>query len=284
MSEVNPPNKTIAIPGNFHHITAMILQTLASGSKGNSIFIRSGETRILIDAGISCKQLSLRLQMIDEMPEKIQAIFITHEHSDHIQGARVFAKKYNIPVYMNQAAFQSASSRYKLEEIPDLRFFSAGDNIIFNTVRLHAHSVSHDTADPVCFTIDDGKVKAGILTDLGKSNTLLQTRGMELDILLLESNHDLGMLKKNIRYPEYLKQRIRGNQGHLSNIQAVELATLLIEKGKLKHLILGHLSEENNRADLALSTFSKAFEKAGIHMDVAVAPQHEPGIKILCDI
>ncbi len=208
--------------------------SLSSGSKGNSYFVKSGKTSILVDAGLSAKQLSLRLLDADSDASEIDAIFITHEHIDHIRGARVFAKKMNIPVFMNQGCYDSARERYKLEEINDIHLFETGLVFDYQDITIHPLRVSHDTADPVCFTIDDGKHTLGIVTDLGKMNTLVSTNLRKVEILILESNHDLLMLKNNQHYPEYMKQRIRSNRGHLSNTQSAEAAVEIIKNGKLK--------------------------------------------------
>ena len=259
----------------------MNLISLSSGSKGNSYYIRSGKTSILIDAGLSAKQLSLRLLDVDIDPSEISAIFVTHEHVDHIGGVRVFSKKMNIPVYMNHACFNAAQEKYKLNEIKDICLFDTGDIIDYQDIRVHPLSVSHDTSDPVCFTIDNGKHRAGIVTDLGKMNTLVATHMKKLDALILESNHDLGMLKTNQRYPEYVKQRIRSVHGHLSNIQSAEAARDAILNGKLKYLQLAHLSENNNTEALADKTYKTVFKEAGIDLPFTFAKQHCVADKII---
>ena len=253
----------------------MKLISLASGSKGNAYYIRSGKTSILVDAGLSAKQLFLRLQNVDIDVSGISAIFVTHEHVDHIGGVRVFAKRLTIPVYLNHACFEAAQERYKLNEITDINLFNTGDIIDYQDISLHPLSVSHDTSDPVCFTIDDGKQQAGIVTDLGKMNTLVSTKMRKVDSLILESNHDLQMLKTNPHYPEYVKQRIRSVHGHLSNTQSAEAAVEIIRNGRLKHLMLAHLSEKNNSESIAKATYDKIFKEAGIDLPFTFAKQHE---------
>lgn len=253
----------------------MKLISLASGSKGNAYYISNGSTSILIDAGLSAKQLSLRMQNMDIDPGEISAIFVTHEHVDHIGGIRVFSKKMNIPVFMNEGCFTSAKERYKLDELPDMRLFETGHIIDYQDFTLHPLRISHDTSDPVCFTIDDGHESLGIVTDLGKMNTLVSTKMRKVDALVLESNHDLDMLKTNPNYPESVKQRIRSIHGHLSNIQSAEAAVEIIRNGKIKRLMLAHLSEKNNTEAIARRTYERIFKDAGIDLPFIFAKQHE---------
>ena len=259
----------------------MQLISLSSGSKGNSYLVKTGHTTVLVDAGLSAKQLALRLLEAESDAAHINAIFITHEHIDHIRGARVFAKKHNIPVFMNQGCFDAAKERYKLEEIQDIHLFDTGLSFDYQDVTIHPMSITHDTADPVCFTIDDGKHSLGIVTDLGKMNTLVSTKLRKVDALVLESNHDLNMLKNNINYPESIKQRIRSNRGHLSNLQSAEAAKDIIEHGKLKQLMIAHLSENNNTEKQSKKTYSRIFKEAKIDLPFSFAKQHQTGPKII---
>ena len=259
----------------------MIITPLASGSKGNSYLIESLSTKILIDAGLSAKQLALRLEDADCKPSKISAICVTHEHGDHIGGVRVFAKRFNVPVYINSACYDVAQEKYKLDEINDIRFFEAGDKINHQDLMLHAMRITHDTIDPVCFSIDDGKHSSAVVTHLGKMNTLVLTQLKKVDALILEANHDLLMLKMNINYPEKIKQRIRSNRGHLSNDQSAEAAIEIIEKGKLKHLTLAHLSENNNSEKHVLKTYRKYMDSKGIDLPFNFAKQHIISEKII---
>jgi phosphoribosyl 1,2-cyclic phosphodiesterase len=134
--------------------------------------------------------------------------------------------------------------------------------------------VSHDTSDPVCFSIGDGKSTLGIITDLGKVSTLVHTAAMKMDALILEANHDLMLLKRNPNYPEKIKQRIRSNRGHLSNEQSAEFARDLIKKGKLKQLVLAHLSEQNNNLTCIHETFGRIFAEAGLDLPYSCAEQY----------
>ena len=254
----------------------MKIISLASGSKGNSYYVSNGKTSVLIDAGLSAKSLSLRLLAAELDPNSISAIFVTHEHIDHIGGVRVFAKKMNIPVYMNSGCYTAALERYKLKEIKNIHLFDTGHSIDFQDIMVHPLRVSHDTSDPVCFTIDDGKHLLGIVTDLGKMNKLVSTKLRKVESLVLESNHDLLMLKANTQYPEYVKQRIRSIHGHLSNTQSAEAAVEIIKNGKLKKLMLAHLSEKNNSEAKVKITYDRIFQEAGIDLPYSFARQHEP--------
>ncbi|MDX9778505.1 MAG: MBL fold metallo-hydrolase [bacterium] len=255
---------------------------LASGSKGNSYLIRSGSSAILIDAGLSAKQLCLRLQDAGTDATKISAVFITHEHVDHLRGARVFARQFDTPVYINRSCYDAARELYQLDQIPDIRLFETGLSFDYQDYSIHPFSVSHDTADPVSFSISDGKNKLGIITDLGKVSTLVHTAAMKMDALILEANHDLLLLKQNPNYPEKVKQRIRSNRGHLSNEQSAEFARDLIMKGKLKQLILAHLSEQNNNAVCIRAAFDRIFGEAGLDLPFSCAEQYciSKGLKI----
>lgn len=256
---------------------------LASGSKGNSYLIRSGGSHILIDAGLSAKQLCLRLQDSGTDATKISAVFITHEHVDHLRGVRVFAKKFGIPVYMNSACFDNARLQYQLEQIADIRLFKTGQSFDYQDFNIHPLSVSHDTSDPVCFSISDGKSNLGVITDLGKVSTLVHTAAMKMDALILEANHDLLLLKQNPNYPENVKQRIRSNRGHLSNEQSAEFARDLIMKGRLKQLILAHLSEQNNNEARIRTAFDRIFGEAGLDLPYSCAGQYCISSKLIID-
>ncbi len=249
---------------------------LASGSKGNSYYVSSGGSSILIDAGLTAKELTRRLLLSGIDPLTINALFITHEHIDHIRGARVFSRQYRIPVFMNRGCLSAANERYELDDLPDIRLFETGLSFDFQDFMIHPLSISHDTVDPVCFAIEDGKNTLGIVTDLGKVTTLVHTRAMRFDAMVLESNHDLMLLKTNPRYPEHVKQRIRSNRGHLSNEQAASFARDVILRGKLRHLLLAHLSEQNNTEELSASTFLHAFSEDRIDLPFSFAKQYVP--------
>jgi len=215
---------------------------LASGSKGNSTYIDTGEVRILIDAGMSGIEMERRLTAIGVSLSEIDAILITHEHTDHIHGVGILSRRAKIPVYANAATFSGASKTVR--KLFSYNEFETGLSFQIRNIEIHPFAVSHDARDPVGFRITDGRYSFGYCTDTGKISQLIRHRLASCQAIVLESNHDIEMLQ-NGSYPPYLKQRIRSNQGHLDNkAAALFLKDLLHEK--LQHVVLAHLSEENN--------------------------------------
>jgi phosphoribosyl 1,2-cyclic phosphodiesterase len=219
---------------------------LASGSKGNSLYIETGGTRLLIDAGLSARELQLRLAAIDVDPSSVHAIVISHEHSVHIRGAGTLSRRYHIPVLASHgAARQLRTLIGKTEQID----FSAGDSFDFRDLRIEPFPISHDALDPVGFVIESEEGRIGVATDLGIVTRLVQTRLAGCRVLVLESNHDEEMLL-NGPYPWHLKQRIKSRQGHLANSDSALLLEELLHDG-LEGVLLAHLSETNNDPALA---------------------------------
>ena len=240
---------------------------LASGSNGNSYYIAKGNTAILVDVGINNKHLHLRMASLRINPASIDAIFITHEHTDHICGLAVFAKRYQIPVYLTVGTYES--SRIQLQEY--LLHFIKADSIV-NVGDLSVYGIPkyHDAKEPCSFMVTDGEINISVLTDIGRicANVM---KAIEIsDVLFLESNFDEDMLQ-NGRYPYYLKNRIRGGEGHLSNRISMD-AFLAHRSSRMKHLILGHLSGENNRVELV----EELFAPHCVEMMLSVAKRTEP--------
>jgi phosphoribosyl 1,2-cyclic phosphodiesterase len=227
---------------------------VASGSKGNSIFISDGITSLLIDAGLSCREIERRLSIRDIYAKDIDALIISHEHSDHIKGAGVFARRFNVPLYINKKTENAANGR--LGKINHIENFECGTSFKINTLFIHPFSISHDAADPSGFTINANGSKIGIATDLGIASNVVKEHLKNCSFLMLEANHDTEMLK-NGHYPWHLKQRILGRNGHLSNIDAKILLSE-INQEKLSYLVLGHLSEHNNTHEKALCIVKEA--------------------------
>ena len=227
---------------------------LGSGSKGNSTYLESGETRILIDAGMSGIELQRRLRSIDVELSDIDAILVTHEHNDHVHGVGVLSRRVRIPVYANPATFSAASGTVR--KLFASNEFETGVSFQIRNLEVHPFAVSHDAKDPVGFRISDESISFGYCTDTGKVSQLIRHRLSACKGLVLESNHDISMLQ-NGSYPPYLKQRIRSSQGHLANEEAsLFLKELLHEK--LQHVVLAHLSEENNDPKIAYSAAVEA--------------------------
>ncbi len=229
----------------------MRLCSIASGSSGNCIYVGSDTTHLLVDVGLSGKRTEQGLKELDLSMQDIDGIFITHEHSDHIAGLGVLSRKYEVPIYATGGTIAAIKSMNSLGDIPDDIFcpINADEKIIIKDLVCNPMKISHDAAEPVAYRIQHGKKKVGIITDLGNYNeyTIESLRGM--DSLLLEANHDINMLQVG-PYPYYLKQRILGDRGHLSNERAGQLLVHLLHD-KLQSVVLGHLSKENNLPELA---------------------------------
>lgn len=219
---------------------------LASGSKGNAIYIESRESRILIDAGLSARDLANRLQGLGVAGEDLNALFITHEHSDHCRGLGPICRRFKLPVYLHPQTRQALRAPGRLEQLEE---FDTGSTIVFRDLRIETIPLTHDAAAPVGFVIETTEGKIGIATDLGIATRLVVQRLQGCRVLVLESNHDEAMLRDG-PYPWPLKQRIRSNHGHLSNVAAGQLLDDLLWDG-LEGVFLAHLSETNNLPALA---------------------------------
>ncbi len=251
----------------------MNFAVLGSGSRGNCVYIESCDrgTAVLIDAGFSGRQTSLRLEQVGRELSRVEAIFLTHEHNDHIGGAGVLSRRLSIPVYGNRGTLKSA--RAKTGRLHRAVPFVTGDRIDFGGLQLHSFRISHDTADPVGYVVSDGESSLGCLTDTGRTSHLMATRLATCNALILEFNHDLKMLK-NGPYPLPLQQRIRSNRGHLCNVDAAEFL-LKVQGEELRHLVLAHLSEKNNLPRLAREA-AVAVMKHGVTLHVAHQEQPLP--------
>jgi len=229
-------------------------KSLGSGSTGNATLIEvAGQrpVRLLVDCGLGLKQLSVRLAQAGLADGDIDALFITHEHSDHIGCARQFARRYRVPVWMSRGTYEGIGS-------PDfdglLNTARDGESIDLGDLQIMPFTVPHDAREPLQLTCTDGAAKLGILTDLGHATTHLLAHLAHCDALLLESNHDSELLARST-YPPFLKRRVGGMYGHLSNIAAGAIARSLLHGG-LKHLVAAHLSIQNNRPELARQALS----------------------------
>jgi phosphoribosyl 1,2-cyclic phosphodiesterase len=244
---------------------------LGSGSRGNATYLESGRTRILIDAGMTGKELQRRLAAIDVDIAVIDAIMVTHEHNDHIHGVGVLSRKAGIPVFANPATFSAASQR--IHRLSAYNEFETGVPFPFQGLEIHPFAISHDSADPVGFRISDGRISLGYCTDTGKVSRLIHHRLAACQALVLESNHDIELLQ-NSTYPPYLKQRIRSSQGHLDNGVAAALLKELLHED-LQHVVLAHLSGENNRPEIAYRLAAAALDtsplirETGLRISVA---------------
>ena len=259
---------------------------IASGSSGNCVYVGYGDTHLLVDAGISGKRVEQALTEIGVAPEALQGILITHEHSDHIQGIGVLARRYGIPLYGTaETLCGMLKGKTNIGRIPEelLHEVKPGEPLWFDSLVAKPHSVSHDAANPVCYTFEaDGK-KAALVTDLGVYDETIREAVSGAQILYLEANHDVNMLMVGA-YPYYLKQRILGERGHLSNDAAAGLICEVLHP-QLKHVILAHLSKENNLPELAYETvrieLQAAAKKRGLPMPELFVAQRDMPSKMV---
>ena len=236
---------------------------LYSGSSGNALFVQYGETRLLIDAGKSGRMITEALAFIGEDIKAIDAILVTHEHTDHVAGVGVLARRYHMPVYATGGTWRGMG--WKVGDIPaaQQRVFEADADFYIGRLGISAFSIPHDAAEPVGFRFWGGDRSISTATDLGYFPKDVLNRIGGSDLVLLESNHDPDMLIANDHYSPALKKRILGRRGHLSNDACAEAAVQLRETG-VRNLILGHLSGENNTPRLALTTTESRCELEGM--------------------
>ena len=237
---------------------------LASGSKGNATYVSDGETAILIDAGLSGIELNRRLTSRGLSADQLDAIIVTHEHTDHIRGVGVLSRRYKLPVYINPKTQKAA---HQLGELHAIQPFECGATFHINNLAIHPFSISHDAKDPTAFTINQNGSTVAIATDLGIVTSLVKEHLKRCDLLILEANHDPEMLETG-PYPWPLKQRISSRIGHLSNLSSKILLEEL-QHEKLQHVILAHLSEINNTPQKAFGEVAKALTRCSAKLTVA---------------
>ena len=242
---------------------------LASGSSGNCIYIASPTTRILIDAGLSAKQIALRLEQIGVCPESINGICVSHEHGDHVNGIRVFQKRHGTPVYTNAGTLNGMQRQPKGNEIK-ANVFQTGSSFRIGDFNIEPFSVPHDAYEPVGFRLQSGKYLVGVVTDLGMVTSLVREKLRGCHAVVVESNHDEDLLREAPR-PWSLKQRIRSRQGHLSNIDAAQLITECATD-HLEQVFLAHLSSDCNTPDTALRTVASQLRLDGLgHIQLEIS-------------
>ena len=233
---------------------------LFSSSSGNALFVRAGGASVLIDAGGTGTQLEAALKAVGVSADALDAILITHEHSDHIKGAGILSRRHDIPIFANQATWKAMDG--KLGGVTDKNKKEFKQSFYIKEMLIEPFSIPHDAADPVCYAVSNGSNKLATVTDLGHYTKRLLSRFAGANVVLLESNHDLNMLKTG-RYPEYLKRRILSTKGHLSNDTAADAALELIQLG-VRGIMLAHLSEQNNTPRRAYQTVEAHLLKHGI--------------------
>lgn len=232
----------------------MRFASLGSGSRGNATLVSQEKTTLLVDCGFSARETEKRLQRAGMDASKLTAIVITHEHADHINGIRVLARKYRLPVYATAGTAGCLSA-----DLADLiTEFSSHEVFNIDDIEVNPFPVPHDAREPSQFVFNDGQHRVGILTDLGMTTPLIEQALSSCDALLLEANHDMEMLD-NGEYPDHLKYRVSGRFGHLNNVQSAKLLEK-IDTSRLQHIVAMHLSEKNNSPNIVTPLFAQALE------------------------
>ncbi|MBP3802206.1 MAG: MBL fold metallo-hydrolase [Clostridia bacterium] len=252
--------------------------SLYSGSSGNSLFVQSENTKLLIDAGVSSKKIENALSGLDIDPKTLDGILITHEHSDHVQGLGTFAKKFNIPVFVNSKTLDNMPKQKEKLSQNAINNFEVGDHFEINDLKIKSFSIPHDAINPCGFLINNNSKSIGIATDIGHMTTNILKELEPSDFVLLESNYDPEVLRCS-SYPYPLKTRIAGPNGHLSNEHAGKTISCLL-KNNLKQAMLGHLSKENNFPELAYKTVVEELISGNYNensLQLSVASRDIPG-------
>jgi phosphoribosyl 1,2-cyclic phosphodiesterase len=233
---------------------SMRFSSLGSGSEGNALLVAARQTQVLMDCGFGLQDTLMRLARLGVSPEQLSGIVVTHEHGDHISGVARLARKYNLPVWLTHGTLRTQANAFAglagIHEIDPHLAFAIGD------IEVIPYSVPHDAAEPVQFVFSDGMRRLGVLTDTGCSTAHIEQTLSGCHALVLECNHDTGMLM-NGDYPYSLKQRVGGRFGHLNNQEAAAILASL-DKSRLQHLIAAHLSRRNNTPELAVQALSAA--------------------------
>ncbi|MEW5943364.1 MAG: MBL fold metallo-hydrolase [Pseudomonadota bacterium] len=232
----------------------MRFASLGSGSSGNAMVVEAGRTRVMLDCGFGIRDTVGRLARLGLSPEDLCGIVVTHEHTDHIGGVAKFASKFNLPVWLTHGTLSAASTRF--QNFPHLCPIDSHARFAVGDLEIEPFPVPHDAREPVQYVFGDGKRRLGVLTDAGASTAHIEATLSGCDALVLECNHDIGMLRDG-PYPPVLKRRVAGRFGHLDNEAAAQLLAKL-ESGRLQHVVAAHLSEKNNTPELARAALSGA--------------------------
>jgi phosphoribosyl 1,2-cyclic phosphodiesterase len=244
---------------------------LASGSAGNCALVATGHTRILVDAGLSLKALARRLESIGEAIDQLNAVLVTHEHSDHISGLARMARRLGIPIYISKLTAPAVDWG---ENRPALECFQAGASFVVGDIEVDSFGIPHDAIDPVGFCFQAEGIKIAVATDLGYLTESVKYNLRRCTMMLLESNHDLEMLKVG-PYPWSVKQRVMSRVGHLSNDMMSDFLLRDFD-GSPARLVLGHLSEHNNHPEIVRLVATQALERRGFETPVEIATQTHP--------
>jgi len=258
---------------------------LASGSSGNACYVETDSVRVLVDAGLSCREIERRLYQVGIQPDSLNALIITHEHTDHIKGAGPLARRFDLPLYINCKTLERGSKT--LGNLPRPVIVQTGQTLTIKDLCVETFTKCHDAADPLGlvfspmggFSTSNG-ARLGLATDLGRSTRLVEDRLRDCQALIMEFNYDQEMLEDG-PYPLYLKRRIKGPEGHLSNQQAGEILTAVSNRS-LRHVVLAHLSETNNHPGKAHQEAADALNECGFGgASISISRQDTPGPMIV---
>jgi len=238
--------------------------SLRSGSKGNAVLVFTQNTKILVDCGISGKNVEACLSGIDINPCDLDAILVTHEHSDHTNAVGIMSRRYDLPIFANTATFIAMLDKIGKVDDNNIKTFKNAETFEIGDIAINPFSIPHDAADPVGYSFFKGSNKVSLATDMGHLSNEVISNLQNSGTVLLEANHDLNMLSL-CGYPAYLKKRIKSDFGHLSNDTAGKLAVLLAASGTRK-ILLGHLSDENNHPSLAFETVNEILQTHNINV------------------
>ncbi|MDL2258391.1 MBL fold metallo-hydrolase [Eubacteriales bacterium OttesenSCG-928-K08] len=253
----------------------MLFSPLFSGSSGNATLVEAGGVRILVDAGLTGKRIEQALETVNAPAQTLNAILVTHEHSDHIRGVGVLSRRYNIPVYANAGCWSAMEKIIGPIAPSCMRVFETGRDFFINNVNILPFATPHDAAEPVGYTFEHKNEKAGLLTDIGCMEAELYDAVYGCRLLLIEANHDEEMLR-NGPYPYPLKQRILSRKGHLSNADSARALCRLYSRG-LRYAVLGHLSAENNDERVAMETVKSTLHEQDVYdMNVLMSHRDRP--------
>jgi phosphoribosyl 1,2-cyclic phosphodiesterase len=246
---------------------------LGSGSAGNSALVATDHCKILIDGGLSARQLMLRLAECGVEPEQLDGVLLTHEHTDHVCGLEVLSRKFEVPLYCNRLTAEALRCNGLLDQHRNWRIFETGSEFSICDITVQTFPVPHDAVDPLGFAFHAGSGSLGFITDLGYATKMIIERLRKVQTLVIETNHDEKLLQNDTHRPWPVKQRIQSRHGHLSNAAAASVIEELLS-GNIERVVLGHLSRDCNTPELALRTVRASLEKYGkIDMEVHIATQ-----------
>jgi phosphoribosyl 1,2-cyclic phosphodiesterase len=252
---------------------------LGSGSAGNSALVATDHCKILVDGGLSARQLVLRMAECGVTPERLDGVLLTHEHTDHICGLEVLSRKFDVPIYCNRLTAEALRCNDLLKRYRNWRIFETGSEFSICDITVQTFPVPHDAVDPLGFVFHAGSGGLGFITDLGYATKMIVERLRKVQTLVIETNHDEKLLQNDTHRPWPVKQRIQSRHGHLSNTAAASVIGELLS-GNIERVVLGHLSRDCNTPDLALGAVRAALAKCGkIDIEVHIATQSEISLR-----